>query len=476
MAERSTAPVGAPELDLSVARRLHLVGIGGSGMSPIARVLVAMGHAVSGSDRRNGPILDELRRLGVAVTVGNDADGAIRADAVAASTAVPGDDPDLVAATAAGVPVVRRADLLAAIAATRRTLAVAGTHGKTSTSALLAHVLRATGRDPSWIIGGHVPVLGSSAGWGGGDWFVVEADESDGTFLRLGADAAVLTNVELDHVRYHWGSFDRLVAAFGEFVDAVTGPRVLCADDPIVAEMARSAAIGGTVTTYGTDPSADYVIEAVEGRADGVRFRVVRSGEVLGVVDVPQPGLHTARNATAALVAASELGVPFAEGAAALAGWGGVSRRFERRGVADDVTFVDDYAHLPTEVAAALQAARSGDWRRVVAVFQPHRYTRTAEVWADFADAFGDADAIAVTDVYAAGEVPIEGVTGKLVVDAVLDAHPRARVAWLPALDDVVRWLADVLLPGDLCLSLGAGDVTDLADRMVPLLESRARR
>jgi UDP-N-acetylmuramate--alanine ligase len=268
-------------------------------------------------------------------------------------------------------------------------------------------------------------------------------------------------------VLYHWGSFERLVDAFRQFLSAVPGPRVVCVDDPLAAQLAVEA---GSATTYGTDPEADYVIDQVDGRADGVRFRVSHEGAPLGTVDLPEPGVHNARNATAALVVAVESGVPFADAAAALAEFGGVARRFEHRGEAGGVTFVDDYAHLPTEVRAALQAARSGDWRRVVAVFQPHRFTRTAEVWADFATAFADADAVAITEVYAAGETPIEGVTGKLVVGAILDAEPFKQVAWVPSLADATTWLRGVLRPGDLCLTLGAGDITSLADQVLPHL------
>ncbi len=250
---------------------------------------------------------------------------------------------------------------------------------------------------------------------------------------------------------------------------------MVCVDDPIAAELAERVDRGRLVT-YGTSPAADLVIGDVGGDGGSVRFTVTAGGRRLAEVEVPQPGLHTARNATAALATAVEIGVDAAEAAAALADFGGVARRFERRGEQAGVTFVDDYAHLPTEVAAAIQAARSGDWRRVVAVFQPHRYTRTAELWDAFADAFTAADVLAVTDVYPAGEAPIDGVSGKLVVDAVLDAHPRQRVAWLPSLDDATRWLGEVLRPGDLCLSLGAGDVTRLPELVKPVLEQRGTR
>ncbi|HKY66157.1 MAG TPA: UDP-N-acetylmuramate--L-alanine ligase, partial [Acidimicrobiales bacterium] len=389
--------------------------------------------------------------------------------AVVVSTATPADDPDVVAARERGLPVMHRASALAALCASRPTVAVAGTHGKTTTSALLTTILAGTGRSPGWVVGSPIPQLGRSAAWGGDGPLVVEADESDGTFLALDADLAIVTNVEPDHLE-NWGGEAALRSAFREFARALPGPLVLCADDAGARSLATAS---DDVVTYGLEPGADYRVVDPVSWSTGVAFTVRHDGTDTRV-ELPQaPGVHNATNATGALAVAHRLGVPLADGAAALAGFQGVARRFERRGEAAGVTVVDDYAHLPTEVAAALEAGRSGPWSRVVAVFQPHRYSRTEAVWRDFADAFGAADVLAVTDVYAAGEVARPGVSGKLVVDAVLDAHPWASVAWLPTLDDVLLWLRGTLRAGDLCLTLGAGDLTSLAPRIVAMLEER---
>jgi UDP-N-acetylmuramate--alanine ligase len=461
-------------LDLSQPRRVHVANVGGAGMSAVATLLAESGHRVSGHDpAADTPFLPMLRSLGVEVTAGGGAGGGPAlpddAEAVIVSTATPDDDPTVVAARERGVPVLHRAVALAALCARRTTVAVAGTHGKTTTSALLGTILAGTGRGPGWVVGASIPQLGRSAAWGGDGPLVVEADESDGTFLALGADVAVVTNVEPDHLE-NWGGEAALRAAFRDFVAALPGPAVLCADDAGARELAIAA---GEHVTYGLDPSADYQVVTPGPWETGVAFDL-RHGDERVRVELPSaPGVHNATNAAGALAVAHVLVVPLAGGAAALAGFQGVARRFERRGEAGGVTVVDDYAHLPTEVAAALEAGASGPWRRVVAVFQPHRYSRTDALARDFADAFVAADLLAVTDVYAAGEAPRPGVSGKLVVDAVLDAHPWASVAWLPRLDDVLLWLSATLRPGDLCLTLGAGDLTSLAPRILALLEAR---
>jgi UDP-N-acetylmuramate--alanine ligase len=456
--------------DLGRPRRIHVVGVGGAGMSAIATVLAAMGHRVTGSDLRDSPGVTRLRAAGVAVAVGHDAANVGDAEVVAVSTAVPPTNPEVVAARETGRPVLRRAELLAAVAATRRTVAVAGTHGKTTTSSMLALVLSEAGMHPSFVVGGELNEIGSGAVWDSGEWFVVEADESDGTFLELGAEAVVVTNVEPDHLD-HYGSFAALRDSFGRFLAAAGGPRVVCADDPEAAALA--AAVGGTVT-YGTSPDADYrMVDLATGRA-GVSFELVHGDRAVGRVSLPVPGAHNARNAAAALVTAVQLGAPADAGLAALARYGGVARRFQFRGEAAGVTFVDDYAHLPTEVRAALAAARSGGWRRVVCVFQPHRYSRTASLWREFADAFDEADLLVLTDVYAAGEAPRPGVTGALLVRAVLEAHPWRRLAYFPRRAELVPYLARELRPGDLCLTLGAGDLTSLPDELRAVLAARA--
>ena len=451
-----------PALDLSRPMRVHVVGVGGAGMSAIATVLRAMGHTVTGSDLKASAGLDRLRAAGVAVTVGHAAGNVGDVDAVTVSTAVPASNPEVVAANERGIPVLRRADMLASIAATRRTIAVAGTHGKTTTSSMLALVLVEAGLQPSFIIGGEVNEIGTGALWDDGEWFVAEADESDGTFLELGAEVAIVTSVEPDHLE-HYGSYADLVRAFERFLADAKGPRVVCGDDPEAARLGRAV----DAVTYGTDEAADYRMIATAADRGGTRFALEHRGERLGEVSLPVPGLHNARNACGALVTALLLGVPFDTAVHALARYGGVARRFQFRGERAGVTFVDDYAHLPTEVAAALSAARDGRWRRIVCVFQPHRFSRTATLWRDFADAFADSDVLVVTDIYSAGEAPRPGISAKLIVDAVLDAHPSQRVAYLPARADVVRYLRTILRPGDVCLTLGAGDLTSVPDELL---------
>ncbi|MCU1450122.1 MAG: murC [Acidimicrobiales bacterium] len=424
-------------------------------MSAIADVLARMGHRVSGSDLKPSANLERLRGLGVTVHVGHDPALVEGVDAVAISTAVPDRDPEVRAAREAGVAVLSRAEVLTAIVATRRAVAVAGTHGKTTTSSMLALVLVEAGLRPSFIVGGELNEIGTGAAWDVGEWLVVEADESDGTFLQLGAEAAVVTSVEPDHLE-HYGGVTGLVDAFDRFLAQTPGPKVACADDVLAAELGRRHG----ALTYGTSDDADYRMVDLRAAREGTVFTLEREGHALGQIRLPVPGRHNARNAAAAAVAALQIGAPFDAVARALSRYGGVARRFQFRGERDGVTFVDDYAHLPAEVRAALSAARDGGWRRVVAVFQPHRYSRTQALAGDFAHAFTDADVLVVTDVYPAGEAPRPGVSGKLVVNAVLDAHPMSRVAYFPRRDALVAYLRHTLRPGDICLVLSAGDLT----------------
>jgi len=329
-------------------------------------------------------------------------------------------------------------------------------------------VLDEGGLEPSFVVGGRVSDLGHGAAWTDGEWFVVEADESDGSGFALPHTGAIVTNVEPDHLEYH-GTVENLHAAFARFLAATTGPRIVCADDEVAARLGRDAG----ALTYGTADDADLRMAEVRAGRDGIGFELWRHDELLGPVHVPLPGLHNARNACAALAMGLEVGVPFEAAVAGLARFGGVDRRFQHRGEAAGVTFVDDYAHLPTEVAAAVAAGRDGGWRRVVTVFQPHRYSRTAALWRDFADAFEGSDLLVLTDIYAADEAPRPGITGKLLVDAVLDAHGRQPLAYMPSLDDVVDYLVARLRPGDLCLTLGAGDLTTVPDLVLDRLQAR---
>jgi UDP-N-acetylmuramate--alanine ligase len=459
-------------LDLRQQRSVHIVGIGGAGMSAIATVLARMGHRVSGTDLKDSPTMERLRVLGVDARVGHAADQLPDAlDAVVVSTAIPPSNPEVVAAGERGVAVLRRAEALRDLAATRRSIAVAGSHGKTTVSSMLALCLRAAEWHPSFVIGGDLNEVGTNAAYDDGDWLVVEADESDGTFLELAPEAALVTNVEPDHLD-HYGGFDALVAAFERFVESVPGVRVVCADDAV----ARGLAMRVEATTYGWHEGATYRILDYAGGRQGSTFALARASEMLGVLELPVPGRHNALNAAGAAAMALELGAPFEPVARALRGFGGVARRFQFRGEVGGVTLVDDYAHLPTEVAAALGTAREGDWRRIVAVFQPHRYTRTARLWRDFADAFVDADLLVLTDVYPAGEPPQPGVSGRLVLRAVLDAHPSTPVTYLPRHADVVAHTMRLARAGDIVLTLGAGDLTTVPDEWLAAASGQGDR
>ncbi len=443
-------------------------------MSAIATVLVAMGHRVSGSDASDSPVLRRLSDLGARVVVGSDPAGLADAQVVVRSTAVPDTDAEVVAARGLGLTVWRRAEVLAAICAERRTIAVSGTHGKTTTSSMLAVTLLELGWHPSMIIGGEISGLGPGARWdGAGEWFVVEADESDGTFLELGAEAAVVTSVEADHLEFY-GGMDGLVRAFEEFVAGPAGPVVVCADDPGAARLALRRG-AGPILTYGTDSGADVVIADIGLDRRGARFEVragSRMGPYRGPVELSVPGLHNVRNATAALTLAVALGAGWEDAAAGVGRYRGVGRRFEGRGERSGVSFVDGYDHLPSEVSAAIATARSGGWHRVVAVFQPHRYSRTEALWRDFADSFVGADEVVITGVYSAGEPARPGITGRLIADAVIAAHPEARVSYAEDLTAAADLLMATLREGDVCLTLGAGDITTLPTRLIERFDS----
>ena len=460
----STISVPVAPLDLSQPGRYHVVGVGGPGMNAIALVLAGMGHTVSGSDLRDSPVVDRLRAAGVAVTIGHDRSLVHGMDAVTGSSAIPDRNIELDEARTTGVVTLRRAGMLASICAQAKSLAVAGTHGKTTTSSMLMAILSEAGMLPSFLIGGDLNDIGTGAAWSGGDWLVVEADESDGTFLELPLYGTIVTNIEADHLD-HFGTLDAIVAGFDEYLAHIPGPKVVCADDPVAL---RLAAKNGAVT-YGTHPNADYRITDIRTESGVVHFELHHRGTALGPMHVPLRGLHNIRNAAAATALAMEVGAPFDAAVLALSRFGGVARRFDFRGEHAGITFVDDYAHIPTEIAVVLEAAATSgdDWKRIVAVFQPNRFKRMAVLSREYADAFVHADLAVITDIYPSGDAPIPGVTGKLVVDAILDSHPRQRVAWLPHRADLVDFLAKELRSGDVCISMGCGDVASLPSEVL---------
>jgi len=454
-------------VDLSSGpQTIHVIGAGGSGMSAIATVLALMGHDVSGSDLRSSVALDRLAAAGMIVQVGHDAALARRSDVVAMSTAIPADNPEVLAARAAGVEVLSRAGILAAMAATRQVAAVAGTHGKTTTSAMLTRILAEAGWRPSWVVGGDIVGLGGGGGWDAeGTWMVVEADESDGTFLVLPRHVGLVTSVEPDHLDFY-GDEASMLRAYESFLAGCGGARVVCADDPGAAALGRGPAGGPGVITYGTTVGSTFTMSDLEAGRSGMVFEVRGPDGDHGRVQLAVPGIHNARNATGALAAAVAIGVPLAEAAAGLGRFTGVARRLERCGERDGITFIDDYAHLPSEVATVLATLAGAGWARVVAVFQPHRYSRTSALHGVFADAFVDADVVVVTGIYPSGEAPIPGVSGRLVADAIAAAHGHTDLHYCEDLADLPSLLAGLLVAGDLCVTLAAGDLTDLPRRL----------
>jgi UDP-N-acetylmuramate--alanine ligase len=451
--------------DLSGLTTVHLIGIGGAGMSGIARLLLARGIRVTGSDLKDSKALARLRAGGAEVAVGHRAANVGRAEAVVISTAIPADNAERVEAERRGLPVYARAQVMAALMSERRGIAVAGTHGKTTTTSMIAVILERAGLDPTYLVGGDLNESGSNARSGGGDVVVAEADESDGSFLLLSPVVGVVTNVELDHLDF-FSDAEEVEAAFSAFCRRAETV-VACADDPGAGRVTSSLDV--RVVTYGVSESAD--VRVVEGRSrlDGGSATLVVGGLEVEV-ELSIPGGHQLMNAAAAVAAVREVGVGPETAAAALRGFTGVRRRFERRGSVRGAEFVDDYAHHPTEVAATLRAARESNGRRVVAVFQPHRYSRTRGLWRELGESLAQADVVVLTDVYAAGETPEPGVTGKLLVDALQEASPKTRTIYLPHRSELAGFLAREIREGDLVLTLGAGDVTFVAEETQGLL------
>ncbi|HJR44029.1 MAG TPA: UDP-N-acetylmuramate--L-alanine ligase [Actinomycetota bacterium] len=443
--------------------RVHFIGIGGAGMSAIAKVLVERGMPVSGSDLKRSRAVTALSAMGAPVHIGHEASQVEGAEVVVVSSAIRESNPELAAARAAGMKILSRGEALAALLSDRRSIIVAGTHGKTSTTSMIVSVLRAAHLDPTYLVGGGLNDSGTNARSGSGDLAVAEADESDGSFLLLAPTVSVVTNVEEDHVD-HWASLDELRAAFRTFLGATDpqGASVVPVDDATLLEDARST--GVRVITFGDE--GDVSAAEIGLRRGGSSFLLRHDGHDVAV-ELRVPGRHNVSNALAAAAACVEVGVDLGTVAAGLRSYSGVERRFHIKGSVDGVTVIDDYAHHPTEVRATLAAARSGGWDRVVAVFQPHRYSRTAAFAAAFGAAFGDADRVVVTDVYGAGEEPVPGVSGKMISDAVCAALPGRPVAYLPHRDELVSYLGTSLRRGDALLTMGAGDVTALGDELL---------
>jgi len=446
---------------------IHFIGIGGIGMSGIAEVMHILGYKVQGSDVAEGYVVEGLRKAGIEVRIGHDAANLGEAAVVVVSTAIRKDNPELVAAYERRIPVVRRAEMLAELMRLKSTIAVAGTHGKTTTTSMIAAMLDAGGIDPTVINGGIINAYGSNARLGSSDWMVVEADESDGSFLRLDGTIAVVTNIDPEHLE-HYGSFEKVKDCFVEFVENVPfyGAALLCVDHPEVQTIIPRLR-DRRVVTYGfaalADVRGDNVRPVPGGNVFDVQLRD-RSGHISTIADIelPMPGRHNVQNALAAIGVAAELGIEHDTIAKGFEKFGGVKRRFTKVGEVEGATIIDDYGHHPVEIRAVLAAAREGAKGRVIAVVQPHRYTRLRDLMDDFQGAFNDADIVYVAPVYAAGEEPIEGVDAEALVEGLKQRGHRA-VKAVSDLDDLCRQLRDIAARGDMVICLGAGDITKWA-------------
>jgi len=446
---------------------IHFVGIGGIGMSGIAEVMHILGYKVQGSDVAESYVIDGLRKAGIPVMIGQKADNLGDAAVVVTSTAIRKDNPEVECAYERRIPVVRRAEMLAELMRLKATIAVAGTHGKTTTTSMVAALLDAGGIDPTVINGGIINAYGSNARLGSSDWMVVEADESDGSFLRLDGTLAIVTNIDPEHLD-HYGGFDRVKDAFVEFVENVPfyGAAFLCVDHPEVQSIIPRLR-DRRVVTYGFAAQADIRGDNVTPFPGGNRFDVSvrdRHGDIRVIegVELPMPGRHNVQNALAAIGVAIEMGIPDDVIARGFAQFGGVKRRFTKVGEVEGVTIIDDYGHHPVEIKAVLAAAREGAQGRVIAVVQPHRYTRLHNLMDEFQGAFNDADIVYVAPVYAAGETPIEGAGAEDLVEGLKERGHRA-VSAVDDVDDLARQLRDVAARGDMIICLGAGDITKWA-------------
>ncbi|WP_425990289.1 UDP-N-acetylmuramate--L-alanine ligase [Afipia sp. DC4300-2b1] len=447
---------------------IHFVGIGGIGMSGIAEVLCNLGYTVQGSDASENANVTRLRDKGIKISIGHKAENVNGADVMVVSTAIKRDNPELMAARGLRIPVVRRAEMLAELMRLKSCIAIAGTHGKTTTTSMVATLLDAGNMDPTVINGGIINAYGTNARLGAGDWMVVEADESDGTFLKLPADVAIVTNVDPEHLD-HFKTFEAVQDAFRAFVEGVPfyGFAVMCIDHPVVQALVGKIE-DRRIITYGENPQSDARLVDLVPFSGGSKFKVAfrhrktdAAHEISDLV-LPMPGRHNALNATAAIAVAHEIGISDDAIRTALAGFGGVKRRFTRTGEWNGVTIIDDYGHHPVEIAAVLKAARDSTKGKVIAVVQPHRYTRLQSLFEEFCTCFNDADTVIVADIYAAGEDPIPGVDRDAFVLG-LRAHGHREVIPLPGVDKLASVVRDVARPGDFVVCLGAGNITQWA-------------
>jgi UDP-N-acetylmuramate--alanine ligase len=458
---------------------VHFIGIGGIGMSGIAEIMLRIGYTVQGSDAKASANTERLEKLGAKIFIGHDGAHVDGAYAVVYSTAVKPDNPEMVAGRERRLPLVRRAEMLAELMRLQFSVAVGGTHGKTTTTSMVAALLDAGGLDPTVVNGGIINAYGTNAKVGAGDWIVVEADESDGTFLKLKSTVAIVTNIDPEHLD-HYGEFDAVKKAFRDFVENIPfyGFAAVCTDHPEVQAMAARVE-NRRLVTYGVNPQAEVRAHNVRMGPDGARFSVViqlRDGGLIAIDDLrmPMAGQHNVLNSLAAIAVARELGVSLDAIRKGLAEFGGVKRRFTTTGVANGVRVIDDYGHHPVEIASVLTAARAVTEGRVIAVVQPHRYSRLSDLFDEFCACFNDADVVVVADVYAAGEAPLEGIDRDALVEG-LRRFGHRRVLPLDGPDDLARIVSEETRGGDVVVLLGAGDITGWAYALPDQLNALAK-
>ncbi len=448
-------------------RHIHFVGIGGIGMSGIAEVLLNLGYQVSGSDLRVSDITQRLEQLGGVIYAGHAPENVAAAQVVVTSTAVAQDNPEVVEAHRLLVPVIPRAEMLAELMRMKYGIAIAGTHGKTTTTSMVATLLSQGGVDPTTVVGGRLNSLGTNAKLGQGKFMVVEADESDGSFLKLSPTIAVVTNVDIDHLDYYSG-LDEICAVFIDFINKIPfyGLAVLCLDDTNI--QALLPRVEKRYVTYGLTPQADYRAVDIEYKAGGTAFSVLFHNQEMGRMCLDMPGEHNVLNALAAMAVARELDLSAETIRQGFAAFAGVQRRFQIK-YDQEIMVVDDYGHHPAEIKATLSAARSGWERRIVAVFQPHRYSRTQALFADFVTTFFQADCLIVMDIYAAGEAEIPGINGQMLAQAVAE-HGHRNVSYAASAQQAVEQLREILKPGDMVITLGAGSVWKVGEQLIATL------
>lgn len=467
-------------MKLDGLKKFHFIGIGGVGMSALAKILIARGLSVSGSDAKDSPTLDMLRGLGARIFVGHKAENILDdagkpVDAIVCSSAIPADNPEIVAAAKFNIPKLHRSDINAWLLNSRKGIAVAGSHGKTTTTSMIGYVLHSAGVDPTIVIGGESLDLGTGAILGKSDWLVSEADESDGTFVTLKPAVAVVTNVEDDHLD-HYGSMDKIRDAFKIFIENVdreTGVAVLCLDNENLRGLAKT--IDRRIISYAIDCDADFTAHNIRTTSKGVNFEVMRGDDLLGRVQLAIHGRHNVLNALATVATALHVGVTFDKIVEGLRNFHGAKRRFQTKGRLQNILVVDDYAHHPTEIAATLKAAREIKPNKIICIFQPHRYSRTQLLLKEFGSAFAEADMLILTDVYSAGEEKISGVSGESILREVLSQTNQA-VSYIPKREDIAAFLKDRLLPGDLVITMGAGDIYKTGEELLALLKAERRR